>query len=621
MAFSHKLGDYIDEPKPTCDPDTATPFPIKSWVVVSDDTLFIGSSNSLIYGTTNSGLTYSSKAVAGEQSINSLSLSPSYATDETILAGNKNGWVYWSRDNGISFEPLPQDATSAPLTGKITVAFDPNYSHNSTVYSASDTPDKGIYRFVTGTSTKWESIDGTLPSGGKIDQLAVSAQGALYATNFQETDIVKGLGGMERCLNPAYQGEPIFETANCGLDDGATLIGLWLCADQLWSIDSTNVKLMTFTDSLATPVSLTSPPHQSPGAGTITGSTIRNVNLDWESLNGATSYHWQLDYNANFSTVPIPLEGDAEVSSTRLSALEPTTTYYWRVRVTEPLLSPWSANWSFTTSLGTSPVAPHLRTPGAGAKHVNLKPIFQWSAITGADSYELLVSKNVYFANPTIERTGTYALPSTAWQSDTELSYATTYYWKVRAISSTSHSVWSAVSAFTTGALPEEPEPLPFNLTAPALNIPEGGASGVGLKPIFQWSAITGADSYELLVSEDVYFADPAIEKLGDYALPSTAWRSDTELSYTTTYYWKVRAISSTSHSAWSATSAFTTGALPEEAGPSLPLPQTSDQTIIYSPTPDWVQWLMYLGGALLLAMVVILITMVILMVRQNPYK
>ena len=108
--------------------------------------------------------------------------------------GNNNGWVYWSNDNGISFEPLPSDASSPPITGSITVAFDPEYSQNRTIYAASTTADKGVYRFIIGTSTNWESIDNTLPSGSMVSQLAVSADGTLYATNF------KADGGMECCF-------------------------------------------------------------------------------------------------------------------------------------------------------------------------------------------------------------------------------------------------------------------------------------------------------------------------------------------------------------------------------------------------------------------------------------
>ena len=102
------------------------------------------------------------------------------------------------------------------------------------------------------------------------------------------------------------------------------------------------------------------------------------------------------------------------------------------MRVNEPVLSPWSAKWSFTTSLGGEIVAPELESPQAGASGVPLKPIFQWSAIAGADSYELVVSADVNFDNPSILKVDEYALPTNAWQCAVSLNYNTTYYWFVR---------------------------------------------------------------------------------------------------------------------------------------------------------------------------------------------
>jgi len=458
-------------------------FPIDIWAVVSDDILFIGShdsSNGLVYYTTDSGWTYSTGALAGSQSISSIALSPNYEQDETILVGNINGWVYWSDDNGATFEPLgqqlPQLIAEAGAANDIIVAFAPQFSTSNTVYAASHcykgtNHSSAIYRFIIGTSTKWESID-TLPAGSMLGQLRLSADGILYATN------LKADSGMERSLNPTYPLGPTFETVTRGLDDGATLSGLWLCDNRLWSIDTKNTKLLTYTDSLTQLITLTSPSNKAPGIGTIINYTISNVTLDWEALSGATEYKWQVNYGTNFSTVPDEFEDDTKTTSARLPSLEPATTYYWRVRAINPVLSSWSATWSFTTSLGDEAIAPQLQSPRAGASGVLVKPVFQWSAIAGADSYELLVAADVSFANPLIIRIGAYALPSTAWQCDIRLNYDTTYYWKVRAGGSDTWSAWSAVGAFTTESPPSESSspssesPSPPELTAPLLPPP-----------------------------------------------------------------------------------------------------------------------------------------------------
>jgi hypothetical protein len=431
------------------------PFPIDTWAVADDTTLFIGSydgSNGLVCRTTDSGQTYSEGEVVGSQSLSSIALSPNYNKDKTILVGNKDGWVYWSEDNGASFKPLPLHATSKPLSGTITVAFDPKYSTNNTIYAASNTEGEGIYRFIIGKSDAWEAIDA--PTAGMIGKIIVSAEGTLYAANF------KADGGMERCLNPTYPLEPTFETVTKGLDDGAKLVGLWLSEHRLWSIDTAHTKLMTYTDSLTQPLTLSSPPNRASGVGTIVDDTVSNVRLDWETLEGATKYEWQLDYDTDFSSVPADFEGTTSASSVKLPALDLATNYYWRVRATAPVLSPWSDKWSFITSLGTEVPAPELVSPQADASGVPVKPIFQWSAIAGADSYELMVSTEVNFNNPTILKTGTYALPTTRWQCNVALDYDTTYYWRVRAITADACSPWSAVSAFSTELTPSlQPSP------------------------------------------------------------------------------------------------------------------------------------------------------------------
>jgi photosystem II stability/assembly factor-like uncharacterized protein len=401
-------------------------FPIDCWAVVSDDSLFIGSydgTSGRVYLTTNSGLSYSDGEVAGSQPLNSLVLSPGYDQDETVLIGNKDGRVYWSRDNGASFKPLPPDAALNPLSGTVTVAFDPGYSDNSTVYAAGDTEGESIYRFIIGKSDRWEAIDS--PAEGMLGQLIASGEGTLYASNF------KADGGMERCLNPTYSLGPTFETVTKGLDEGAKLFGLWLAGHRLWSVDSANMRLMTYYDSLTQPVGLSSPIDKAPGVGTLVNDTARNISLDWETLEGADEYQWQIDYDTDFSSVPVGFEGNTKASTAQLPALEPGATCYWRVRAAEPVLSPWSDKWSFTTSIGSQALAPLLESPEAGASGVSLKPIFQWSAIAGADSYELVVSTKVELDNPTILKTDSYTLAGTAWQCNISLDYDTTYYWKV----------------------------------------------------------------------------------------------------------------------------------------------------------------------------------------------
>jgi len=450
------------------DPDTSADISVNTWEIVNESTLLIGSfdgAKGRIYRTANSGFSYAGGAYAGTLTPASLLLSPHYDEDGTILMGNTGGWVYWSQDKGASFEPLPPNAASPPLTGTISVAFDPDFRHNRTVYAASTTADKGIYRFIIGKSTAWERIDGTLPAGGTINQLRLSTEGVLYAA-----DSLAG-AGIERCLNPAYILGPTFETVTRGLGSTSSLTGLWAQGHRLWSIDAMNVKLMTLNDTLTAPVSLRAPVKNARGVGTLLQTAINNVALDWEAVLDATTYRWQIDSDTDFSSVPAGFEGTTQASTVSLPPLVPGTTYHWRVRVTEPVLSPWSEKWYFSTSLATDTAALKLDIPVAGATGVSVRPLFQWQAVAGAESYELLVAQDAFFSQPVVTRVGTYALPTTAWQSDISLDYSTTYYWKVRATGNGTTSAWSAASVFTTEPRPAETRFNATNNTAPLVVI------------------------------------------------------------------------------------------------------------------------------------------------------
>jgi photosystem II stability/assembly factor-like uncharacterized protein len=440
----------------TCDPATGAAFNIDAWAITDENTIYAGSfdgSEGMIYRTNDSGYSYSAGTPAGSFPFYALALSPNFEKDGIILAGNTNGWVYWSNDNGSSFQSLPADATSPPLDGEISVAFDPEFNVNHTIYAASNTADGGIYRFIIGSSEEWQNINSALPAGAEINRLAFSANGALYAANFNAD------GGMGRCLNPRLTSGAVFETVTRGLSGGATLSGLWQRNGQLWSIDYTNNKLMTYYDTLALPVVQVSPENEIPGIGSLVNHTVRNITIDWETMEGATSYEWQCNYITDFPTIPADLHGTTTASSIRLPALEPATTYYWRVRACAPVLSPWSPKRSFTTSMDTEGVNLKPETPSAGAIGVFIKPVFQWTAILGAEAYELLVATDTDFSHPVIVKINEYALKTNAWNCDVSLDYATVYYWKIRATTASTCSAWSSVGIFTTeSALPADNE-------------------------------------------------------------------------------------------------------------------------------------------------------------------
>ena len=427
------------------------PFLVDTWTIVNDNTLILGGYNgtdALVCFVQGTGLICSNPVLVGNQTLVSIALSPDYGKDRNILVGNTAGEVFLSTDNGTSFLRLGDHLpVSAAGEGMVNVIFDNRFTQNKTVFAStsavSTIGSRGrIFKLVIGKSEKWESIDSTLPVGSIIGKMCLSPDGTFYSVNSRLVSTSIPVGGIERCLNPAAS-SPDFETVIRGLSDGVVLSGLWMADYQLWSIDTVNTRLITFIDSLSNPVDLTSPENEASGLET------SGIRLDWKAMSGATKYQWQVDYDGDFSTVSDGFEGDSEGSSIRLPVLEMATAYYWRVRVITPYYSPWSAVCSFTTKLGETVNAPELYTPKAGTVDTPPQPVFQWSAIKGAEKYELLVSTNITFSDPVLSKIGNDAIPSTAWQSDVKLIGGQTYYWKVRAIGANTHSSWSPVSGFT----------------------------------------------------------------------------------------------------------------------------------------------------------------------------
>ncbi len=429
------------------DPATGATVSIDVWAIADATTLLIGSydgTQSLVFRAYDSGPFFNETIPAGNQPLRSIALSPEYSQDGTILVGNALGQVYITDNASYSFEPVPRDGDFAPFSGPVEVAFDPRFSKNHIIYAADSAPDAGIFRFEIGESNEWESIDGTLPAVAELKAIAVGEDGTLYAVNSSAG------GGMERSLNPDYASGANFETVDNGLAGDATLFGLWQTGRQLWSADTTNIRLVTFVDTLSSPPVLLAPVDGASAAGEITDHTVRDVSLDWDKVEGATGYEWECSYDDDFASGSGKFTGSTTGTSERLPALEAATTYHWRVRASSPVLSPWSEKRSFTTVMDTEAVVLRPESPPAGATGVDINPVFQWTAVIGAQAYELIVATDAGMNNPVIAMTDEHALPGNVWQSEVSLNYGTTYYWKVRATGEGTCSEWSTIGVFTT---------------------------------------------------------------------------------------------------------------------------------------------------------------------------
>lgn len=145
--------------------------------------------------------------------------------------------------------------------------------------------------------------------------------------------------------------------------------------------------------------------------------------------------------------------------------------------------------------------APTLIQPADRVNEQTERPVFQWSAVTNATSYRMLVARaaadlpsdpNVADCSSCVlnlATDGTWLQPSGG-----ALSAGQTYFWRVHARSPDRAGGWSFIRQFTTAAAPLLP--------APVIDAPANNAYGTGVTPIITWAVIAGATSYRVMIAE-----------------------------------------------------------------------------------------------------------------------
>jgi hypothetical protein len=167
--------------------------------------------------------------------------------------------------------------------------------------------------------------------------------------------------------------------------------------------------------------------------------------FSWLQVQGATTFHLQVDNTSDFASPVIDEDGIVTTSHMASSDLEPST-YYWRVTSNAPNAE-WSDVWSFTIS-GEAPNQVILTTPTSGAQDTGSTPLFQWQALEGASTYTLEVSSNISFTDLKVNKTG---LTTTSWgaSSDWESNDPSqlndgTYYWRVTSnLADSMSAIWN----------------------------------------------------------------------------------------------------------------------------------------------------------------------------------
>jgi hypothetical protein len=255
--------------------------------------------------------------------------------------------------------------------------------------------------------------------------------------------------------------------------------------------------------------------------------------LTWGAVTSATSYDVQLattqDVNAVANNV-------ASGTSYNYSGLANYTSYYWRAKANS---TDGSGNYSEWRTFKTVITKPVISSPANSLKGAATSGNVTWGAVDGADSYKLQIATEIGFTNIVFSAANISGISAPF----SGLNYFTNYYVRVSAVYVGGETV-SDIVTFKT------------NVGAPTNTSPASNASGIALNGNVQWTSVTGAENYDVEISN----GSNTVVSSGNVAAPATSY-AFTGLSNNTQYFWHVRAKNNTEviTGAWSNTTSFTT--------------------------------------------------------------
>ena len=208
----------------------------------------------------------------------------------------------------------------------------------------------------------------------------------------------------------------------------------------------------------------TTPPGPSMPEEATQTSTENSVTLNWNAVNGATSYDIIFDgqtYHVTRNTITI-------------NSLAPNTSYTYRVRANN---ANGSSEYGPAKTVKTAPTTPAAPNESATKNSITIS----WSAVPGAVSYDIL------FNGTTYRVTGTS-------KTIEGLSAGQSYSYQIRANNADGSSSYSEPKTVST--IPEAP----------------GRVGGVSARADTEsvsitWGAVPRADSYEILLGSTIYEA------------------------------------------------------------------------------------------------------------------
>jgi hypothetical protein len=221
----------------------------------------------------------------------------------------------------------------------------------------------------------------------------------------------------------------------------------------------------------------------------------------------------QISKNYPFSSIVQTINLDSDILTTDANELADGK-YYWHVRAinTNDENGIWSSYRYFTVDT-TPQEIPKMTSPENGDTQTTI-PKLTVSSVSGAKYYQFQVALEETFASPVVDVTKTttyYNLTSAQ-----ALPFGTAY-WRVQSIDAAGNlSGWSEPRSFVVSI-----QKMPTNLSYTT-----------NTKPAFSWTAVSGAQQYQIQMDEAEDFSSPEID---EFLPPSTSYTTPTALTYTGT--------------------------------------------------------------------------------------
>lgn len=163
--------------------------------------------------------------------------------------------------------------------------------------------------------------------------------------------------------------------------------------------------------------------------------------------------------------------------------------------------------------------------------------LIDWGSSTGQTYYEM-----VYGTDPLLVTATQTVTPTTTSFATSNLLFGTVYYWKVRAMSATDSSAWSATWQFTT-------------LNSITYVSPANGGTQQPVDALLDWLAVSGIDYYEYQADTSANFNSGLFQT----GLAAASQANLSELHFNETYYWRLRGMHAADTTQWTPVLSFST--------------------------------------------------------------